>query len=437
MKNKWTKLALALWAVCSGLSGPARASDSDRLDALDQKVKILERKLELAEETAQEKAKTTPVVEAGKDGFLIKSPDGQFVFRLRGYVQADGRFFPGGAPALGTSTLFLRRARPITEATLWRYFGLRLMPDFGSGRVTLYDAYLDVRVLPAFGVRAGKTKPPIGLERLQSATDIRFVERGLPTNLVPNRDVGFQVLGDFAGGALSYAVGVFNGVPDIGNGDGDAANDKDLVARLFARLGGLGFGIAASTGIERGTLSAPGLASYVTPGQQVLFRYRDSTVANGRRFRVSPQAYFSTGPLGLLGEYVVSSQVVTRGVTTGQEIKHTSWQVAGSWFPTGEKASFTTVTPRRPFNPGTGAWGAVEIAARYGVIQFEDAAFPVFANTAASVQEAQAWSAGITWHFGRAVQFAVNYEATTFTSGGASGNRAPEHFFVTRLQQAF
>ncbi len=374
---------------------------------------------------------------AGRDGFAIKSTDGAFQFKLHAYLQADGRFFPGGAAALGTSTFLLRRARPVTDVTAWRYFSLRLMPDFGQGKVVLFDAYLDFRPLPEFGLRAGKMKPPIGLERIQSATDLRFAERGLPTNLVPNRDVGLQAFGDLAGGVLSYALGVFNGVPDLGNADGDATNDKDLVGRVFAHVGGAGFGVAASIGAEHGTVAAPSLPTYVTPGQQTFFRYRDSTIANGRRFRVAPQAYVYAGPFGLLGEYVASTQTVSRGAVTGREITNTSWHVAGSWFVTGEKASFTTVAPRQPFDPGAGHWGALELVARYGVLDLADSAFPVFAGVTNSATSAKEWGAGVTWHLAPAVQVALNYEETRFRGGAATGTRPSEHFLVTRFQQAF
>ena len=408
----------------------------ERLEQLDQQVRILKRLAELARDSAAAAAKEQPRLGAGREGFVLKSADGDFQLRLRGYIQADGRVFPDVAAALGTSSLFLRRVRPVTDVTAWRYFGLRLTPDFGGGRVVLYDAYLDLRLRPELALRAGKTKPPIGLERLQSATDLRFVERGLPTDLVPNRDVGVQISGDLFGGALSYAAGVFNGVPDLGNGDGDASNDKDLVGRLFSNLRGLGLGLAASTGNEHGTVSASGLPSYVSPGQQTLFRYRDSTVANGRRYRVAPQAYYYAGPLGLLGEYVVSAQNLTRGAASGR-VRNTGWQVAGSWFLTGEQASYTVVTPRRPFDPAAGAWGAVELAVRYGELTLDDAAFPVYANAATSVRKARAWAVGVTWHLARAEQIEVNYEDTRFTGGAGTRNRAPEHFLVTRIQQAF
>ena len=73
------------------------------------------------------------------------------------------------------------------------------MPDFGNGQATIFDAYLDAKFSTAFKVRFGKGKPPVGLERLQSATDIEFVERSLANDLVPNRDLGIQVLPQFGG----------------------------------------------------------------------------------------------------------------------------------------------------------------------------------------------------------------------------------------------
>ncbi len=415
----------------------SQPSVGERLEQLDQKVRILARLLELKQDSVAAAAKQQPRVAAGKEGFLIKSADGAYQLKFRAYIQADGRSFPGEAPAtLGNTTLGLRRARPVLDATVWKYFTLRLTPDFGQGRVVLFDAYLDFRPAAQFGLRAGKTKPPLGLERLQSATDIRFVERGLPTNLVPNRDVGLQAVGDLAGGHLSYAVGVFNGVPDLGNGDADLTNDKDFEARVFAKVGGLGVGIAASTGIERGTLAASALPTYVTPGQQPMFRYRDSTVANGRRIRYAPQAYWYGGPIGVLGEYSISEQDVTRG-TAGSRLTSRGWQVAASWFVTGEKASFATVTPKRPFDPKKRNWGALELGARYSELLPDADAFPIFAAVGNSVTSAKAWGAGIKWHLAPAVHFAVNYERTRFAAGAATGNRTNENFFVVRIQQAF
>lgn len=155
----------------------------------------------------------------------------------------------------------------------------------------------------------------------------------------------------------------------------------------------LGFGIGASTGFERGSIAGSGLPSYRTPGQQPLFRYNSSTTtpannvyADGRRTRLSPQGYYYAGPLGLLGEYVISRHEVTRAGETA-ELEHTAWQAIGSFFLTGEKAGFRSPAPKRPFDLQEGGLGAVELVARYGELSFDEASFPTYATITSSARE--------------------------------------------------
>ncbi len=200
-------------------SEAAKQTVDDRLESLDQKVRILERRLELEKEGEDARAKEAPILGAGKDGFFLKSKDGSFQLKLRGYVHADGRFFFEDDEKPNANTFLLRRARPIFEGTLFKIFDFRIMPDFGEGKTVLQDTYLDARFLLELKLQVGKFKTPFRIEHLQSATDIRFIERGLPNNLIPNRDVGTQLHGDLLGEVVSYAIGVFNGVPDGGSGD--------------------------------------------------------------------------------------------------------------------------------------------------------------------------------------------------------------------------
>jgi phosphate-selective porin OprO/OprP len=430
----------------------AGASVQERLESLDQKVKVLERLREIAQDSIAAAAKTRVSATAGAEGFSLKSADGNFVVRFRGYVQSDGRFFPGDNLVPQTNTFLIRRARPIFEATVYKYIDFRLMPDFGQGTTVLFDAYSEIRFDPALALRAGKFKPPVDIERLQSATDLRFLERAFTTNLAPNRDVGLQLGGDLSGGTVNYAVGVFNGVPDLGNGDLDVSDAKDFAARVFLQpflkhgpksLSGLGLGLAATTGIERGTLAAPALPAYKSPGQVTVFKYRsDGTLAgtayaNGHRRRLLPQGYFNVGSLGLLGEYAISEQDVTRAATTAR-LKHHAWQIAGSYFLTGEKASYRSVTPRKTFDPKAGHWGALELAARYSELKLDDATFPTFASPTSNPSDAKAWAVGLNWHLARNVKIMLDYEETRFLGGASGGlNREKEHFVGARVQSAF
>jgi phosphate-selective porin OprO/OprP len=422
-----------------------------RVDELDQQVRILQRLRELAADSATAAAKDkVSATASSKDGFSIKSADGKFAVRLKGLVQSDARFFLSDSAFPVTNSFFIRRARPILEATVGKYLEFRVQPDFGQGTTVLFDAYTDVKIAPAFAVRAGKFKPPVDIERLQSASDIVFAERALATNLAPNRDVGLQISGDISTGAFTWQAGVFNGVPDLGNGDADVSDAKDFAARVFLQpfktgtLTGLGFGVAGTTGIERGTAAAPALASYRTPGQQTWFRYTSSTTtpannvfADGRRSRLAPQAYFYAGPLGLHGEYIQSWQEVSRVGAPTVKLKHTAWQATGSYFLTGEKNSWKSAAPKKPFDPKAGTFGALELAARYSELGIDDATFPLFANPASTPSKAKAWAVGLNWYLARAIKVVVDYEHTTFTGGTATGDREAENFVVTRVQHSF
>jgi phosphate-selective porin OprO/OprP len=158
--------------------------------------------------------------------------------------------------------------------------------------------------------------------------------------------------------------------------------------------------------------------------------------ADGKRTRLAPQGYYYTGPLGLLGEYVISRNEVTRAGATA-DLEHTAWQAVGSFFLTGEKASFRSPAPKRPFDLKEGGFGAVELVARYGELSLDEASFPVYATLSSSAQEARAWGVGVNWHFTRAVKVGVDYERTTFTGGAATGDRPAENAVIGRFQTSF
>jgi phosphate-selective porin OprO/OprP len=446
----------APWVLVSlFLIAPALAQDPTPPSAedLEQRIKILERKLELAEEAKAEEKRAAPSFTAGPDGFLLKSAQGDFVLRLRGYLQLDGRTFPDDQERPTTDTFTLRRARPILDGTMFGKFDFRLMPDFGGGTATIQDAYLEARVSPQFKIRAGKFKPPVGLERLQSATDSAFVERALPTALVPNRDLGLQLGGEVLGGKLEYAVGLFDGVVDGGSSDADVTDAKEIAGRLFVRPFrkadnsvspvDLGLGLAVSVGDEEGSIAATALPSYRTVGQQSFFSYRsDATAAgtvfaDGERTRIAPQGYVYVGPFGVLVEAVRSEQTVRRAAAA-TDLATDAWQVQLQWVLTGERAGFRAVQPRRPVTATPGGRGAWIVSARVTGLEVDDQAYPLFADSTRSARQATATGVGISWNANRAFRWMLDLHVTEFDGGAASGaDRPDEKALFTRLQLAF
>lgn len=438
-------------------TSPAKSARTEdltrRVDELDQQIRILGRRQELGEEASLAKAKEAATVTAGKDGFGLRSGDGQFRLRIGGVLHVDARGyldndFPGASP----DTFVIRRLRPVFEGTVFGRFGFRFQPEWGNaGSMSLLDGYVDANLAPSFRIRAGKMKGPVGLERLQSPADIAFVERAFPTQLLPNRDVGVQVFGDVLEGRLTYAAGYFNGVRDGASADTDANASKDFNGRLFAHpfrntdndaLRGLGIGVAVTTGTQSGSASSGNLSTYLTPGQQTFFAYATGTFAAGERQRWSPQFYYYAGPLGVMGEYAIVTQAVTRA-TNHRDVTHRAWQVYATWVLTGEDASFTRVTPRQNFDADKGTWGALEVGARVSGLEVDGAVFEGstgtrLADPAVSARKATDYGVVLNWYLNRSVKVQVNYDQTRFQGGAAGGRDLPdERVLITRFQAAF
>jgi phosphate-selective porin OprO/OprP len=392
-----------------------------------------------------------PFVAGYRNGFTLQSETGDFVLKVTGYVQADGRFLPGDDTSVLASVIanqfLVRRARPILQGTVARYFDFYLNPDFGSGTTVLQDAFVDVRFTPRLRFRAGKIKTPFGIERLQSAQSLLFVERALPNNLVPNRDVGLQVHGELLKGAVGYQLAVLNGVPDGGSVDIDTNGGKDLAGRLFLQpwrnkgtspLRGLGFGVSATTGTATGPLRP-----YVSVSQVPVFAYATTVTASGDRKRWSPQASFFLGPVGVIAEYVEArhevQKVETGRPTTTAELQNSAWSVTASVLLTGEEASYGSVKPKNFFVPSAGKWGAWQLVARLNRLEVDDETFAGgFADPARAVGQARAWGVGLDWIWNSNLKYVLDYEQTRFSGGAAGGTDRPtENSVQTRLQLSF
>lgn len=440
------KLMIATALSASLVALPAYAEDvNSRIQKLEQELNLLKRQLEVKEEKEKAVAEKAANVEFGKKGLKVTSPDKKYELSLNGYGQVDYRNFLNDSAGTGRSEVLARRLRPVLQVKAGDA-SFRLMPDF-AGTTRVFDAHADYRLYDELQFRIGKFKPPVSLERLQSATDLFFAERGHPTNLAPNRDFGAMIYGNLIPDQLEYQIGVFNGNQDLGNNDNDDDDKKDLVARVFGQpfrnsdtvaLQGLGIGVAGSIGEREGNASRRILPTYKTPGQQDFFAYRADTFAEGTHWRLYPQGYWYLGNKGLLAEYALSHEEVGRGATRGS-LEHQAWQVAASYVLTGEDVNFRGgIKPAEDFNIKSGGLGAWEVVARAGATDIDNGSFANFADPTLSASKAQTYGAGLNWYLNENFKLAANYEHTTFNGGNINGHDRPaEHFFVTRSQFRF
>ena len=463
-----TKMKTKLnWKLIAGLAGlnlaytSFAASDQEldqlkqQIQDLDQKIRVLERERDIDQDNATATAKTAPKIIIGSDGFSFGSADSNFVAQLHGVVQFDSRSFFNDGGINGNDGFLLRRARPIFTGTVFHDFDYNFTPDFGGSTVQIFDAYVNYHCRPELQVQAGKFKSPVGLEALVTDRDLLFNERSLATDLVPNRDLGVELHGNLFGGVASYAAGVFNGASDY---NGTTANssyqdDKAFAGRVFFQpwknsdvnaLRGLGFGVSGSYQANHpNTNSATGLTpGYTTDGQQKFFSYSAGVNASGAGWRLSPQAYYYYGPFGLLAEYVISDQQVA-SATKSADMQNTAWEISGGWVLTGENASYNSLTPRHPFDPRHGQWGAWQLVARFAGLNVDDKAFTDgFASSTKSADAATEWSAGLNWYLNKNIRANLSFAHTDF--GGFTGKVVPgtapaqaENVLFSRVQLAF
>jgi phosphate-selective porin OprO/OprP len=419
-----------------------------QVEELDQKIRVLQRLQEIDKDAAAAKARETPGVIFGNSGIGLRSADGANELRLRAVLQADSRWYGDSVVGSARDTFLLRRVRPTFEGKFAKIYGFRITPDFAGSATSVVDAYVDGNFTDPFKIRAGRFKPPFGLERLQSGANLAFNERAFPTNLAPNRDNGVQIFGEVFGGTTEYQIGAFNGAVDNTVGITDNNSAKDFLVRLFTHpfknsdidaLKGFGIGVAYGNGTQFGSSAAgsSSLPTFVTPGQQTFASYATGVFANGDRERISPQFYYYYGPFGVLGEYVVSRQDVALGAAS-QEVENDASQLLLSWVAFGGDASFRGVTPKNSFDWAAGTWGALELVARYSELDIDDNAFTAgLLSLSSSASKAKDTGIGVNWYLNRNVKLQLNYDETTFEGGAAGADRLDEKVLFTRVQLAY
>lgn len=454
--SKLTLGALSLAALSLALSfAPAAfAQDTNddgtpltveqKIDKLQQELDTLKRQRELDQELATAAAAKTPVAVLDKKGLKFTSADAKYEFAINAQVNVDAHTFGNDGGTLQDEVVD-RLIRPTFSGRAGAA-SFRVTAELGgtsSAAASIVDGYVEYKVSDLVQFRAGKFKSPIGLERLQADADVIWTERGHSTNLVPNRDVGYQVFGTVPG-LLEYQLGLFNGAIDGVNLNNDTDNHKDIAYRVFATpfansdiawLQGFGIGYAGSDGDHFGNTTTTQLASYRSPGQQIFFRYATGAFANGKLTRTNPQAWFYLNNFGVLADYVTSEQAVKLGTTTGK-VKHSALDVSGSWVLTGESVSYKGgVKPAHDFSLNGDGWGAVELTARYGYTDIDNTTFTGgFASLATSASKATSSGVGVAWYLNENLKLIADWDHTKYIRGAAVGDRRTEDFASGRIQ---
>jgi phosphate-selective porin OprO/OprP len=350
---------------------------------------------------------------------------GVFRIDLRGRVQTDfrraeqdltdhGKTYETGLKRIGVSGRITDRVEFDVDRELRRQNPWR-------------NVYVNVQLVPALEVRAGKFKMPFSYEELTGATQIDFVYRTLLAQIIsPARDIGVMAHGRLFRRVLTYQAGMFKS-------DGENARLREpifllpgeempkagrsvagrLVVEPLRHISGpreprrlfLGVAFTSST-VPEGLNSFRGQSVFGTEFAERMF-------VSGRRRRIGGEAIWMPGPFSVKSEYARAAEQRKRQGLLDDDISDfvsSAWYISGTWALTGEPKE-EDIEPRKPlFQNG---FGAVELALRYERIGFDSALKEgtPFVNPRADplLENAETiWTLGVNWYLNKWSKVIVN-----------------------------
>jgi phosphate-selective porin OprO and OprP len=440
---------------------PARAQDTpfaterpveDRIRELEDAVRRLE------QAKAAPTAERPPVLAGWDNGFVLRSADGLHQLRITGQIQADYRGYLNDVDTTDVPTFLVRRARLGIEATVWRYFDFRLLPDFGQGQSRIQDAYLNVHYWDEIQFESGKFKQPFSFEELIQDRFVPTLERSLIDQLVPARDVGLMVHGQkLLGDRLDYGLSVYGGVI---NGDQDNDRNKEAAGRIVVRplreigvewLEPVQLGTAGTIGNDEGTLSPTTLRA---PAGVPWLVFAPGVRPDGRRARCSPEFVYVLGPVAVAAQYYWEDQelrapATRRAPSALVDLNYTGWYVLATCLLTGERRTSLSqpIDPLMPFDPTGGSFGpgAWELVGRVSQLELDSDDAPGFArliDPARTATRATEFTFGFNWYLNRWVRVQFNWEYSRFSNPVRLGVTARDRLdhqnaLMTRFQVIF
>lgn len=254
--DKLTELEQTFEAQQKSLQQLRQEMQRLRQERTTQQAEVARRVMEVEKKAAEAAASSSltgyePV--PGK-GFFLRSADGQFELRLRGFMQnwfivegaRNEEGFPGvvdgqdltkaGLARHDPSTFRIRRTRLIISGQIFKDFGFLIEPEF-TGSTRLEEAYANYTYAPWAKVTVGQYKARFGLEMLTSSRDLDFAERAVVSRaLSPEYQIGATLEGNLKLAAMPvyYGVGIYNGCGRVDQCSGGVDNDgdKELTGRV-------------------------------------------------------------------------------------------------------------------------------------------------------------------------------------------------------------
>ncbi len=392
---------------------------------------------------------------------------------VNGVFQADSVWF--NQPASSRSQYGLiedgagfRRARLSAKGSVTDTTNYFMQMDFGFfGRPTFTDVWVEQTKIPYLGtVRVGQWKQPFSLEVVSSFRYTTFMERSLLfQTFTPFRHIGvgfynnaddlnstwamsyFRTGQDQFGDSLSIDGGhgmaarltrlawwCDNGSNYLHLGSGYFLNSPPRDRARFRTLPEIFVGEFAPGGIGTSGQAVPGVLNG-TP-----FFADTGVIQNVNAVSTyGLEALWVNGPLSWQSEAMAAqvNQTGVRDAILGGAYSQVGYFLTGEHRPYDRKAgAIDRVLPRANFKPGTGGWGAWEVAGRWSYVDLNAGSFGTPGNPSASGAGGimQNLTAGLNWFINPYVRWEFNY-IHSWVNGHAI-NQTTHQFDFTRTAKS-
>lgn len=457
-----------LAVLMAGVAQGALAQTAEeRIAALEAKIAALTGELadiKAATVKAEQDRKKTATATLANARPTLSTADGQ-KFAVRAIGQFDAAHYDEGRGAndLNSGTN-VRRARLGVEGTFAKDWNYGLTGEFGgsgSESATLNQAFVEYAGWKpgevAVRLRIGAWATPTSLEDATSNTEALFLERAAVAEMVRNLAGGDarSGLGAFANGKRWYGSAVLTGA--VAGAPATAEFDEQVgyLGRLaFSPLGDKTWALHVGGNIQ-GVLKVADTGAGALRTRQLRFRERPELRVDGTRL-VDTGSLSATGMTAYgaeLGAFYKNLQVSAEAFRIDVDRpamanpRFDGWYVQGAWTLTGEQhvwssqsGGFRGIKPNKAFNPAEGAWGAVEIAARYSVLDLDDGAGVRGAATpAGGVRggEQKIASAVLNWYPNAVYRFQLQYQRVEIDRLNAAGVEIGDDLNIVSLRSQF
>ncbi|MHC4693311.1 MAG: OprO/OprP family phosphate-selective porin, partial [Planctomycetota bacterium] len=322
-----------------------------------------------------------------------------------------------------------RRVRLYTSGLMYGNVEYKLQFDFAgiTGDADLKDAYIGLPDFPLAHLKMGHFKEPFGLEELTSSKYITFLERAF-SSVDPARNAGVMLSDSIYDDRMTWAAGLFRITEDHGivrDDGGYSVTGRVTGLPLYEDNGASLLHLGAAYSIRSPETDSVRLRAKPDAHLADYFLNTGFIPTDDVDILGLESAWVS-GPLSLQGEYVYMDFDRSDG-SSGVEFDGFYGQV--SYFLTGEHrrykksaGAFTRTKPKKNFGDD-GGFGAWEVAARYSVIDLDDA--DVTGGKMDNI------TIGLNWYLNPNTRFMWNYVHSDVDDSGEAD------ILLTRLQVDF